>query len=323
MPYQIDFEVKKCDWDAFIIASPQANIFSTSKFLDSLGCRHEFVFLYDAGEPVLAAVIMIGPDGRALRSPHKFSLYQGIAFSAMHGKLPLHRRIKNGLNLLDEVLQACAHRYGSFVFSLHHAIEDLRAFQWFNYHSPEQGTFSLQLSYTGVIDIAAVASFEEYLSSIREVKRQEYRKGAKLGVRRGTVADIDILVHLHRLTFERQGLSYDVGQEKLIRSITAAALENDYGDLLICDATIGEPAAATVFLRDRATSYYLFGANNPLHRKTGAGSFLTIENIRMAYAAGLQSVDLVGINSPNRGDFKTSLNALPKPYFTASLTLNP
>jgi len=38
-------------------------------------------------------------------------------------------------------------------------------------------------------------------------------------------------------------------------------------------------------------------------------------NLRSRQAKGLEIVDLVGISSPNHGDFKTSFNAEPVPYF--------
>jgi hypothetical protein len=59
-------------------------------------------------------------------------------------------------------------------------------------------------------------------------------------------------------------------------------------------------------------------ANHPEFRKTGCGTYLMIENIRRWQRKGLAAVDFVGINSPNRGDFKTSFNAVPVPYFLAT-----
>jgi hypothetical protein len=40
-----------------------------------------------------------------------------------------------------------------------------------------------------------------------------------------------------------------------------------------------------------------------------------LEKIRRCKEAGAREIEVVGINSPNRGYFKTSFNAAPKPYF--------
>jgi len=68
-------------------------------------------------------------------------------------------------------------------------------------------------------------------------------------------------------------------------------------------------------LFDQRRAYYLVGANEPHYRHTGSAAYLMLENIRRCQAKGLAAVDFVGINSPNRGDFKTSFNAVPVRYF--------
>ena len=40
------------------------------------------------------------------------------------------------------------------------------------------------------------------------------------------------------------------------------------------------------------------------------------EQIQYCIEQGLSYVDFIGINSPLRGDFKTSFNADPRPYFS-------
>ena len=82
--------------------------------------------------------------------------------------------------------------------------------------------------------------------------------------------------------------------------------------------TVGDIVSANLFLCDRHCAYYWAGANDPHYRKTGCGTYLMIETIRRWQQKGLKTIDFVGINSPNRGDFKTSLNAIPVRYFTAT-----
>src|SRR5262249_23973945 len=98
-------------------------------------------------------------------------------------------------------------------------------------------------------------------------------------------------------------------------SVTRAALEQGFGELLTCIAPEGAVASATLFLFDATTAYYWLAANDPAYRKAGCATCLMIENLRRCLAKGLQAVDMVGINSPNRGYFKTSFNALAVPYF--------
>ena len=58
------------------------------------------------------------------------------------------------------------------------------------------------------------------------------------------------------------------------------------------------------------------------HRRCCAklsGSFILFEAIKRYMDQGLSSVDFVGVNSPMRGDFKTSFNAQVKPYYIVKL----
>ena len=84
----------------------------------------------------------------------------------------------------------------------------------------------------------------------------------------------------------------------------------------------GQAASATLFLRDDRASYYLFGANDPAHRHLNAGTLLVVENVRRAFELGLTHVDFCGVNSPQRGDFKTSLGGVVTPYYQATWEAN-
>jgi hypothetical protein len=283
-----------------------------------LGCNYRRIAIVGEEKILLGAVVLMDESGQPRISPHVFTQYQGILFSSIYVEWPIHRRAKVGLDLVNQLLEACVIHHKRFIFCLHHNFEDLRALQWLNYHASESERVDIKLAYTGLIELRKHASFDAYLSTIRSVKRQEYRKASLLSISSEGPDGIDVLASLHRMTFERQGAQYDNEQEVLLRSIASSALNHSYGELLVCRMPSGEPIAATLFLRDSHTAYYLFGANHPSYRKTGASTFLVLENVRRAYDVGLRDVDLVGINSPARGDFKTSLNAKPVAYFLAA-----
>ena len=74
--------------------------------------------------------------------------------------------------------------------------------------------------------------------------------------------------------------------------------------------------SASLFLFDNKCAYYLIGANNPAYRKFGVGTFVLYQQIKKSMELGLRRIDFVGINSPNRGDYKISFNAKSTPYYT-------
>lgn len=307
----------KQKWDSFVAFSPQENVFCTTPFLDALGEDYDLLLVQKDGCSQLGAVVL-KRDGQPICAPYPFTMYQGILCDGSSRNTPYHRRAKWILGVTEFLLAEMEQRYDRISFCLHYGIEDLRSFQWFHYHEPQHGQFNIELRYTGLLDLSVVPDFDAYLLTVRKVRRYEYRQAQSEGLTIEQSNDLDTLDRLHRLTFERQGIQRSDEGKRLVRAISKAALSTGFGQLLLCRDKQGTVASASLFLYDNNCGYYLFGANNPEYRKTGSGTYLALEHIRRCKEKGLTRVDFVGINSPNRGDFKTSFNALPMSYFVVT-----
>jgi GNAT superfamily N-acetyltransferase len=304
-------------WGVFVESSPQGNIFCSTPFLDALGEDYDLLLVEENSIPRLGAIVL-KRRGKPLNAPYPFTLYQGILFDGSGLRMPRHSRIKRELLATEFLLAEMEKQYDRISFCLHYAMEDLRSFQWFHYHEQKSGLFTLDLRYTGLLDIEAVKDFESYLATTRECRRDEFRRAQSEGATVEVSNDWDMLDELHRLTFARQGIERSEDEKRLLRAISKAAISRGFGQLLVCRNKEGAVASATLFLFDSRCAYYLFAANDPDYRKTGCGTYLMLEAIRRCIERGLAKVDFVGINSPNRGDFKTSFNAVPTPYFIAT-----
>lgn len=318
-----EFSLITCEdqsqWDRFVGASPQGSIFNTSAFLRTLKEEFQLLFVCENGVPLLGCPILLR-EGQPLPAPYLFTLFQGPMFSAEVEQQPRHRRIPARLKIVEFFLEQLAQRWPFLSFCFHPAFEDLRAVQWFHYHEPEKGQFAIRLAYTGRLNLKEFPALEDYLQSVRTVRRQEYRKAESLGFTLEETRDVAVLDRLNELTFARQGLDRTEEEVSLLQRIFDDAMAHGYGYCLVARDAQGAPASAVLFLHDAKTAYYLFGASDPEFRKTGAGSWLLIKAIERARELGCETVDFVGINSPNRGDFKTSFNAAPVPYLTATWT---
>jgi len=299
-------------WNRFVATSPQENVFCTTDYLDALKEDYELLFVEEGEVPQCGAIVILR-DGIPVDAPYPLTMYQGVLFSGAHGVMPPHKRSKRGLDLTGFLLESMSKRYRKISFCLHHEVEDLRAFQWFHYHEPDLGQFRINLAYTGIVDLSLYENFDNYFQTIRSTRRNEYRRARAAGLSVEESLDIDMLDKLHEMTFARQGVHR--GGDDVVRRVVSKALENKFGRMLFCRNSAGTLLSATVFLYDSKTAYYLVGANDPQHRDTWSGVYLVLENIRWCKERGLNLVDMVGVNSPNRGDFKTSFNAAIKPYF--------
>lgn len=303
-------------WDEFTATSPQGNVFCETAFLAALGVEPEF-WLVREGRSALLGALVLKKDGRVVRAPHPFSMYQGVLLSRELAELPRHSLYQKLLRAMEFLLAELEQRQDAISFCLHHSLEDLRAFSWFHYHEPEKGQFRIDLRYTGLLDTATLKDWEGFIASLRRLRQREYRKACSAGLTVRVSRDVETLQRLHDLTFARQGLAPSEAEQQLLRSITRASLEQGFGELLECVEPGGKVTAATLFLYDRSCGFSLFGATDPEDRDTGSYTYLILENLRRSRER-VARVDFVGINSPNRGDYKLSFNFEPKPYFVAT-----
>ena len=314
----MELSLSKCasaqDWDEFVLASPQGNVFTSSAFLNAMTDEHEGYFVESNGEKLLGALTF-----RDKPSPRPFTMYQGVLFSeSVTGTKP-HTAMSKQMKLLDFLLEELEKELPLISFSLHHSFPDIRSFLWFHYHEREKGMFTVNPRYTGLIDLEGMGDMESMLMDIRTVRRQEVRKAQKNDWLVEESTDIDLLDKLHKKTFERQDIDRPEEHGELVRSIATSAFENNYGEMLI--AKKGDSVASAVLtLFDDRCAYYLFGANDPEFRADACGSLLLIESIQRSKNKGLKSFDVIGINSPARGDYKTSFNAVPTVYFDVTWT---
>lgn len=313
---QYNLCVDKNKWNDFVLNSLQGNIFCHTHFLDSLLINYKLVVQEENNNIVLAAIILI--NNEVVKLPYPFTLYHGLICNKTINELSEHKKSPWLLNYVPLFLNFLESNYQRISFCFSYNFTDLRSLQWYNYNIPTENTFQIDLRYTGIIDLKNINNIEEYLTTVRSVRRQDYKKALKEGYYVERSKDIKILSDLHLKTFQRQEIVRNKNEETLLLSICKSALEFGYGDLLVCFNSDKIAVSASLFLYDQKCGYYLFGANDPAYRKSGSGTLLIIENIKTCFERGCEIVDMVGINSPNRGDFKSSFNAKPIPYFLAN-----
>lgn len=296
-------------WDRLVDASPQGTVFSQSGFLRSLGCPFRRYLIGTASRPLALCTAIEDQAGEQLLA-YDFTPYQGILFLHEAAVLP-RQRVLDEMRISEFVIAALTERYRTIAMALSWHYTDLRPFLWHNYHASELGQFKATPRYTGVLDLNQIDS-ATFPAQTRACRRQELRKAAHCVVREET--DVERFLELYALTFIRQQIVLPDSTLALVRRITCAALEQGYGRLSSCAGAQGV-AAMTLFLFDRKRAYYLFAANDPEQRNSGAATRLMFENIDYAKQRGLAEFDFVGANSPNRGDFKLSFNPELKLYF--------
>lgn len=303
-------------WDNLVAQSEQGSVFNSREFLSALGVDIRYWGVYDGYELMAATSVQVDGGGNPVGPDKCINLYQGIMLSPAITGLPVPSRVRRELAVVNRLIEGLTERYDEIWLSMHPRMKDIRSLQWFNYHTPENGQFQIDVRYTGLLELTNFSSREELVSSFARGRQGDYKKAISKGITVKTCFDPNLLDTLHAKTFARQEADRGVF-DKLLIPITDAALKKGFGELLVAYTDDGAPTSASLFIWDNSTAHYLFGASDPEYRNTGAATYVLAESLWRAIERKNCRADFVGVNSPQRGEFKTSFGALPVTYFEA------
>ena len=315
-PYLFD-KVSIEAWDALVADSPQSTVFNSRKFLSSIGNIINYWGVFN-GEKLLSALsIQTDSEGSVQAPTVGFNLYSGVLFSSEVTNLPYPSKTRRELSIIEILLVGLTGFYPNIWLSLHPSFYDVRALQWFNYHEPEKGQFNIDFRYTSVLELKEYDSRDQLVSTFAKGRKSDYKKAIKNGITISTSKDISLLIELNKKTFSLQDVDHSY-LDSILLPVCKSAIDMGYGELIVAFTNKGIPTSAAFFVWDNTTSYYLFGASDPAYRSNGATSLVMTECIWRSKKLEHQYVDFVGINSPQRGEFKGSFGGSPTLHFDAS-----
>jgi hypothetical protein len=295
------------EWRRFHDLSLEATIFTGEAFLASAGRPPTYWLIHQGEAPVAGYAFAAQEDDLV---PLLFQQYSGPVFADMTQLKPVTRN-----QIAFEVMETLADRlfasYRAVSLDMHWSVLDIRPFQWLNYHAPEKGGYDTAIRFTSLLDISAPHDTGGW----RKTRRSCLNKAERFAIETAITTEIEELNRLHDMTFARQGISRPPQEEVQLRAICRQLLAAGQG-LLVIGRLDGVPASAAFFGYDSRRAYYLFGATDPEARTTEIGTrVLRDAFIHLRERLGLCEVDLVGVNSPQRGSFKLSFGGRLVPYF--------
>ena len=115
---------------------------------------------------------------------------------------------------------------------------------------------------------------------------------------------------------------YDHGDTKKHRYLTIAmgllvflSVDVVIESMSFKDLKDSKTIAASYFLIYKNNAYNFAIATDPDQKKISPGTSLLLKQIELCFKNKIKYIDFIGLNSPNRGDYKLSFNAKPKIYF--------
>lgn len=212
------------------------------------------------------------------------------------------------------LLEKLTNLYDELVFCQHLETHDTRAFQWFVYDSYPQYSIAHELLHTAIINIGNYSSFDEYFQTLSKTRKSEYRTLKKSSLNLKVNYSVDDFIQIFEHTFVAQDLVLDASYIHEVHTVVSGIIANKSGSLEALYDQNNEIVSAAVFIGDGISSYYLHGASDRNKKQNGNMTFLILNHIRNCFKNGIFNFNLMGVNSPNRGYFKTSFGVDVKQF---------
>src|SRR3989338_5116915 len=132
------------DWDQFVESSPEGTLFVRSDFFRSHGSEVRFVQCLDEDGTVLAGLAM-NSEGPISLLP--FQAYNGLIFSDL-SHLKTTKRLEKRFASSELFALELFQRPSPGLLAKHWKVQDMRPFDWLNYHEREKGFFRIGVRYT-------------------------------------------------------------------------------------------------------------------------------------------------------------------------------
>lgn len=299
-------------WDSLLRKSPQYSIYLTSEFLSWTDLRDYRYVMFENGIPLIGCLLPPKTiDGLYALS---YCMYQGIFF--IENLKDSYSDDLERTNRLSKLTSLLANLQRNFMLPLHHSIIDIRGVEWYLYDKGISAILQSRIRYTGIIRLKDFSDFENYKKSIRKVRLQELvtnQKNDRVSI--NLEPSTSIFLDMYKQMFTQRGVKVSKSELQRVSAIIKNGVSSGAGKLLILQENDGTPISGVFILTDGVTDYYQFGASNPELLKMNGSSYLILNAIEIAFMNGRKYFDMVGMNSPNRGDYKASFNARVTPYF--------
>jgi hypothetical protein len=294
--------------------SQQGSVFTHPHVLAKLSIKVDWWLAIKGKQPQCLWPVCL-PDGNNVGLPD-LTYYVGPFWSNQVYPLPAHRWLARSIEVYETFIESFLNKYDRIHACLPKGLNDVRAFDWWNYHDKNRPRFTIRPRYTAIISDLNNKSYKQIIADFRQLRRRELRniEGFPPPPRAENWSTED-LIRLYLDVMNPEDMDITERNSKMIPILTDL-VKSGFGEVVAFKDPSSEKIIAICLL--------LFGkseANMALNlvdsnwRSSGLPALLITESINTSQMKGMSSFDFNGANSPNRGDDKHSYGALPALYF--------
>lgn len=276
-------------WDDFVDRSPHGTIFHKSWWLEASQRPFKIYCAMDKSGELEAGIPIFHVRKYGLGRSHTppFTPFMGPIFDiARHSK---KRPALTMMRRLGEELARAIPVFDSFSQRLAYGGPDLQGFLWAGYQISLSYTYRYRLGIDVTLPETA-SDVDGVRSCIAPLLSKGHKHALTKAKRSETIQrslDLDRLLTLVKMTFARQGNSYVVTHEALLRRLFAAAAARQAARVYLAMNQDGRDSAGVATFSDRRCAYLVLAGGDPELRSSGGGSLCILHAMSDAFLSGL------------------------------------
>jgi hypothetical protein len=293
--------------------TPDASAFTEPAILEKLSRRVDWLLASKGDVPVCLWPVCM-PDGNSPGIPD-FCYYIGPVWNKHGTQAPVHRWLADSTTVYEGLIALMIQRYGKIHAQMPLGMQDIRVFDWWNYHEPLKPRFILKPRYTACIRGLKSTTEEQLQANFRNKRRQVLRSILKQGIpQRSKVWREDELMDLYKDVMKTQN---QVASEKCLENVLALCglVREGKGEVIAFRHGQDEIMSAGMLLYGKNVANLVLCLTSGKWRDERLTLWTMYSMLLAGKARGMDIIDFNGANSPWRADDKHSYGARAELFF--------
>jgi hypothetical protein len=320
--FKIEFQNNSTVWNKFILNSSSPNILNHSYFLNAYNADK---FLIKKNQEVFAGFSIIKKNRNEIKIDDDL-LYNPIVYRSFQKKNN-PSIINEKLEITDLIANFFIKNNFSGEIMFDHFTDDIRSFLWKNFEYKKKLFSVSNIKYTSIINILDLDSENFFNSKFYQNMSVALRQSYKYSINKKKYKikeyfNGDILSELIKLTFQRQNkeINFDINKHiKILKELNNEKFIKSF----VCLDENGNILSKAVFGINGKAGTFLNGARSGLDKDNDYSLvFLLVNSFYNLKNFFITSIDLEGMNSPQRSFFKNGFGGNLKPYYSIKFKFN-
>ncbi len=259
-------------WDKFVKISPQGRIFCYSWWLNTTtnGDFEILVILND--NEIIAGMPIPFYNTKRIRMP-KLTQTLGVLFKDL-SNLKISKRLEKEHKINELFAKYLRNNKFKFNINFNYNFDSWLGFYWNNFYQTTRYTYTIEYTKNTIKDI-----WNNMNQKHRNILRK-FEKNKNLIIKE--TENIEEFYKINKLTFRRQNIKIPYTFE-YVQKLDKILKEKNARKIFKAIDTKGDTIAASYFIHDEKSAYYLMSGANPESRNTGAQLATLWEGIKYFY----------------------------------------